>query len=202
MKQIFFAQAAVKQTVIPLFKVGFLVCCVVFSLMGATPADAYDNGQESPLFIAQDDGMYRLQYKLTIPEDSDFWINVRDMIRAGKVIRLTHQVDIYAADAVFGGHVAQDSFNKYVRYNLFDDTYAYGHTAEKTRLTTQLSEVKRFLFSADKPEFLPQKALKTAEAYDVKITLRLVGGEQNGLLAMLQRFFSPQWTEAFRHVAR
>ena len=194
----FLHNTAIKHNVMPFLKGGVFFCFVAAFLMMVPSGYAKD----APLLIAEDDGMYRLRYNMNIPEKSDFWINVRDMIRAGKIVRITHRVDIGKADVLFGGGVAHDVFNKYVRYNLFEDTYAYGKTPEKPRRSGRLSDVKAFLFSLEAPEFLSQKQLETAKAYRIQVTLRLHDNEKTGVLSMLQGVFSPQWTKEFSHVAR
>ena len=194
----FLHKAAIKNNLMPFSRKGVFFCVMTFLLM-MTP---FVYAKDAPLLIAEEGGMYRLQYNLNIPEKSDFWVNVRDMIRAGKVVRITHLVDIHEADALFGGEVAHSAFHKYVRYNLFEDTYAYGNSPKKSRRSGQLSDVKAFLFSHDKPDFLPKKKLETANAYRINITFRLQDNRKTGVLSMLQAFFSPKWTKEFSHVAR
>ena len=194
----FSQKAAIKHKLMPFLKEGLLFCFMTAFLMTAPSIAAKD----APLLIAEDDGKYRLQYNLNIPEKSDFWINVRDMIRAGKVVRIMHRVDMRHADSFFWGGVAHGVFEKYVQYNLFEDTYAYGRTPKKSRRSGQLSDVKGFLFSLDAPDFLPKKKIETANAYSIQITLRLGDNEKIGVLSMLQGFFSPKWTKEFSHVAR
>lgn len=161
----------------------------------------YAAAEEQPTLIKDGDA-YRLEYTLEVDEESGFWTNLRDAIRAGQIARVTHQVDMAVADRMFGGRVAQTKAEKYVSYNLFENTYAYGTSPEDMRQTTQLSQVKNFLFSLSAPNFVPTGRIETATLYNIRVRLRLDESLKGSGGLGLDAFFGQKITREFSHVAR
>lgn len=156
---------------------------------------------EPPTLIRHDDA-YGLQYKIDVSEESNFWLNLRDAIRAGQTARVTHEISMKQADSFFGGTVARQKARKYVRYNLFENTYSYGDEPDNMRQTTQVKEVKNFLFSMDKPQFVPVNKLEKATLYDIQIRLKLDENRQGGDFLGISGLFGQKLNREFSYVAR
>ena len=157
---------------------------------------------EGPPRLVKEEAGFRLRYQLEVPEDGGFWSSLQDAIRAGKKVSVTHYVDMREANVFFGGKVAQASAEKYVSYNLFENTYSYGTTLGDMRQTTQLDRIKNFLFSVDKPAFVAPDELETATLYEIRIRVHLDENPEAGSFFGIDGLFSPKLRREFSHVAR
>ena len=157
---------------------------------------------EDKLSLIAKQEFYHLNYNLDVSEEGDFWVNVRDSLRGGKTTRIKHTIDIYQANAFFGGHIARTQVEKYVRYNLFENTYYYGNTPEELIQTNDLETLKKFLFSLNNHAFVAVDKLETATLYTIKVRLNADDYLKIGFIPGLKQFFTRKQTWEFSHVAR
>ena len=145
---------------------------------------------------------YDLSYKIDVPPEHDYWISIRDALRAGQTVAVYHNIEMREQNTFFGGHIAKARKARYVSYNLFENTYAYGTAPDDMRQTTRREEARDFLYGVTVEDFTPIAELKKATVYDIEIRLKLDENIHTEGLLFFDGLFNHTLTRQFTHVAR
>lgn len=171
----------------------------VVLLGGVVSAKSY--AEDAPKLV-REENHFNLSYKIDIPPAHEFWISIRDAVRAGQTAEVRHKVQMREENTFFGGRVAKAEAAKYISYNLFENTYSYGKDPQAMRQTTRLGDVQNFLFGADLTNFVQADKLKKATVYDIRIRLSLDENIHTQGLMFFDTVFNQKLTRHFTHVAR
>lgn len=185
----------------------FIYVVLAFLFVGGGAGGA--TGVEAPfsdtISLVQKGDDFMVNYQLHIEPESSFWVAVRDAMRAGRQVQVTHQVRMNEADSLLSSYIAKKTWKKYLSYNLFENTYSYGSDPENLAQTTRLDIVQSFAFGISNQPLVAVQDLERAQVYDIRVHLQVSEeGADEGLLGYLPfgGLFKRKLTRYFTHVAR